>query len=510
MLDRVVHRPSDGAAAGEVPDTDADPPEITFTSGDVRRKAFAGVLLVGLRTFAVRGLGLLGNLVLARLLFPEDFGVLAIGQTVIMFGDFLADAGIAAGLVRRKGPPSRRELQTILGFQVLVAVLFAAAVAAIAVPQGHSGQVIALMAGSIAFHVYRAPANVVLVRRLDYRAIASVEVAESLVFVAWSVTAASLGAGVWGVATAYFGRAIVGSVLMVKLSPVRVLSPRLSPKIMRELLPYGAVVQAGYLVQLLHGQSIIAATGAVAGLSVLGLYSLADRIMQLPWLVFESLIRVAFPAMSRLVAAGEDATSDLDRGLRLLTVCSGALLCLVAATSPVLISVLFGAKWQAASGPIPLIALGLLLGGPIIAVCSGYLYAVGDARHVLMGSIASLVIWFPVALPLLPVLGATAVGAGQLAGYVVEGAVLARAVHARTGLRAHRITAAPALALILAGGIGFAVARRLEPSLLAVVGVAGLTTVLLSLTLLVAARTTLAEGWRLGRTLLAQRRAPAG
>lgn len=40
---------------------------------------------MGLRAFAIRGLGLAANLVLARLLVPEEFGILAFGQTLVMF-----------------------------------------------------------------------------------------------------------------------------------------------------------------------------------------------------------------------------------------------------------------------------------------------------------------------------------------------------------------------------------------------------------------------------------------
>jgi O-antigen/teichoic acid export membrane protein len=74
-----------------------DPAESILTGREIRRKAAHGVLFVSLRSFAVRGLGLLGSLILARLLLPRDFGVLAFGQTLIAFGGFFADAGIAAG-----------------------------------------------------------------------------------------------------------------------------------------------------------------------------------------------------------------------------------------------------------------------------------------------------------------------------------------------------------------------------------------------------------------------------
>ena len=67
----------------------------------------------------VRIVRAVGTLILARLLTPYDFGVIAFGATLVVFANFLADGGIGAGLVRRIKPPERRELRALLGFQLV-------------------------------------------------------------------------------------------------------------------------------------------------------------------------------------------------------------------------------------------------------------------------------------------------------------------------------------------------------------------------------------------------------
>lgn len=498
-------RTDDEAAGSHRPD-ERDDVEVALSSAQIRKKAVAGVVLVGMRTFAIRAFGLVSSLVLARLLVPEDFGLLAVGQAIIMFGGFFADAGIAAGLIRRKEAPTRRELESILGFQMLVASVLVLAVAAVTVPMGRNGQVIALMAASVLLLTYRAPASLVLERRLDYGSLAAVEVLEGLVFGVWSVASVALGAGVWGVATAHLARGLIGTVLMIRRSPVRVFRLRFKLGPVRELLGYGLVVQAGYLLYLLRAQVITVATVTLAGLPVLGLYSLADRVIQVPWLVFESILRVTFPAMARLVSAGEDARSDLSRGLRLLVVTAGSLLALVAATAPVVIPFAFGARWTGAAEALPLMALGLLIAGPVVAVGNGYLYAIGDAKKILVANGANLAGWLVVAVPLLPGFGVLAVGAGLVAGFTVEGLLLARAVRQRTGLRCYRITAAPTITVLVAGAAGLQLALQLDATLGNVVLVVGTTTGLLAAGLLLTARATLREAVSLLRSLGDSRR----
>ncbi len=473
--------------------------EVELSGADIRGKAASGVLLLSLRTFAIRGLGLLGNLVLARLLTPEEFGVLAFGLTLILFGQFFADAGIAAGLIRRNQPPKPHELHAILGFQLVVSSLLMLGVAVVAIPSGRSGQVATVMAASVVVSAWRAPATLLLERRLDYKALAAVEVLEGAIFVSMSLAAVALGAGVWGVAGAHVVRAGAGSALMIRKSPITVLRPTVDTRVIRELLGYGLAVSARDFMTLLRLQVINLVTAAVAGLPVLGLYSLADRIMLVPWVVFGSILRVTFPAMARLVSAGEDARSDLERGLRLLTVSAGSLLALIAATAPILIPSFFGERWTPASDALPLIALGLLLTGPVISVGNGFLYAVGDARKVLVATTAHTLVWLAVAVPLLPDLGVAAVGAGLLAGFAIEGALLARAIRVRTGLRCHRTTAAPTAAIVASAAVGYLIARALEPSVLATLQVALLTSALLSGGLLLTAAPTLREGVRIAR-----------
>ena len=488
--------PAVGAGAGGHAD------EVQLSGADIRGKAASGVLLLSLRTFAIRGLGLLGNLVLARLLSPRDFGVLAFGLTLILFGQFFADAGIAAGLIRRNQAPRPHELHAILGFQLIVSSLLMVVVALAAVPLGRSGQVAAVMSASVVVSAWRAPATLLLERRLDYKALAAVEVLEGAIFVSTSLAAVALGAGVWGVAGAHIVRAAAGSTLMIRKSPLRVLRPRLDMGVIRELFGYGLAVSARDFMALLRLQVINLVTAALAGLPVLGLYSLADRIMLVPWVVFGSILRVTFPAMARLVSAGEDTRSDLERGLRLLTVCAGSLLALIAATAPVLIPSFFGDRWTPAADALPLIALGLLLTGPIISVGNGFLYAVGDARKVLIATTTHTIVWLAVAVPLLPDLGVAAVGIGLLAGFVVEGELLDRAIRTRTGLSCRRATAAPTAVIVSAGALGFVLASNLAPSVPATAAITVLTSIFLAIGLRLTARSTLREGYRIARGAL--------
>ena len=70
-----------------------------MSAGEVKQRAVTGAAVDVLRGIGVRSIGLVGTLVLARLLTPYDFGIVAFGATLVTFANFLADGGIGSGFL---------------------------------------------------------------------------------------------------------------------------------------------------------------------------------------------------------------------------------------------------------------------------------------------------------------------------------------------------------------------------------------------------------------------------
>jgi O-antigen/teichoic acid export membrane protein len=116
--------------------SDADAPDLAqpLDRGEISARATRGAISVMARGFGVRVIGMLGNILLARLLLPREFGMISLGNTVIAFGAFLASGGLGATLVREPGTLARRDLQAVFGFQLGITVVVASLVTAVGVP----------------------------------------------------------------------------------------------------------------------------------------------------------------------------------------------------------------------------------------------------------------------------------------------------------------------------------------------------------------------------------------
>ena len=117
-------------------------------------------------------------------------------------------------------------------------------------------------------------------------------------------------------------KSLVGVALVIPLSGSFFLP---SHRRWREIWPsmrFGLKFQSNWIVVVLGDQALNAAVGLLAGVQVLGLWSLAKKLLQAPALLFNSITGVAFPTLSDMRSRGEDPArvvqeddpSDHDRG----------------------------------------------------------------------------------------------------------------------------------------------------------------------------------------------------
>ena len=75
-------------------------------SSEIGTKTMRGVSLMVMRTLILYPIGLVGEICLARLLTPEDFGVYALASFVTVTLAGVLEVGLAASLIQRQGRTS--------------------------------------------------------------------------------------------------------------------------------------------------------------------------------------------------------------------------------------------------------------------------------------------------------------------------------------------------------------------------------------------------------------------
>jgi O-antigen/teichoic acid export membrane protein len=475
-----------------------------MAAGEVKARAATGAVLAMGRGFAFQGLGFLGNLVLARLLVPEEFGLVAIGLAIVNVGQLLAGAGLGSALVAREEPPTRAELAALSGLQLLVTSAIVVLAVAVAAGVGDDALVTAVMVLALPFTAIRTPALLLFQRRLEFVPQVKVEIVEIVVYLAVAITLAALGLGAWSLAIATVVRALIGTLAAVALSPLGFVVPSIRLSRVRSILGFGWRFQAAGISQLTTETALTAGIAALAGLGALGLWSFASRILAIPGLLFGSMWRVGFPAFSRLMQSddGPEMRHLLERTVGTFAVAASAILCPLVASSPALVPLLFGTDWTDVSLILPGAAIALAIAGPIGMVSSSYFYARGDAGTGLAASIITGAVRLSVTLPLLPALGVVAIGIGWTAGALCAMVFILRRARRASGARLGRRVAGPVASGTLGAAAGWIVADSLGVTVLSAALAVPVAIGLWLLAMLLLARGNLRDGIAMARTVL--------
>jgi O-antigen/teichoic acid export membrane protein len=296
---------------------------------------------------------------------------------------------------------------------------------------------------------------------------------------------------------------------MARLGPVGWVRARWEFGRIRGVLGFGVRIQQVVAVNLVREQGLSVGTGAIAGLGALGLWTLANRVMQVPQLLFGSLRRIFFPAIARLLDGGQVPRPLVERSIGLVGVGGVLIVPALVAGAQALMPAVLGPAWDDVPPILVLSALGLMLGTPIATVAGGYLFATGEPRTVFRCAVVKSIAWLLVAFALVGPLGPEAVGLGWIAGGAAEAVGFGIALRRRTGARLIRAAGIPLVLAAGAGGVGCLVASAAEPSVWLAIGAALAALTVAGVGLLVLSRPLLLETIELARTALTRPAAAA-
>jgi O-antigen/teichoic acid export membrane protein len=439
-----------------------------LSDGTLKSRAKSGIFFVGSWGAVNLIVGFGGNVVLARLLTPRDFGIVAIGATLMMFTTSIADGGLGSGLIRRDQPPDRRELKAALGLQLSLTAVLAAVASSIGMILGGAGEVVALMLIALPVAAFQTPGRVTLSRAVRFKALSTVESASNFAYYGWAIALVVLADwGVWALASAVVVRAVVLALGVSAAARHWLLPSYRGAASLKPVIVFGLRFQGVSLAGMLREQGLNGGIAALSGVGTLGLWTLTKRLLELPALMFEPLHRVSFPVLSHMLAAKQDPSRILDRGVAVASTASGVVLVTMGASAPELVPFVFGEQWREVGHIIPWICAALLVAGPLSVVAVGFLYASDAPGVVLRATILHSLALFAVAFSLLPIVGPMAIGMGSLAGAIVDAAIMARAIQARSTSRPLDGLLPTLAVAAIAGATGAAVLAVTETGVLA-------------------------------------------
>ena len=346
-----------------------------------------------------KAVGLVATMVLARLLAPAQFGVMAFAGTAVAFVAVFQDLGITQALISHPGD-IRERLRPALVLSAGSALVFYLTLAALAYPlaafvgEPLLGPVLLVFGSVVVLQTFGQVQHALLVRGERYRALFFVTLAQALAYVGVAVGLASAGFGVWSLVFGHVAAQLVRTLSLWMLSTWRPFGRGARGKLWSAgLVRFGGALTLVNVLDWAADGWVFLSIGKLLGSESLGLYNLSFEAARMAYFGLPALAAsVVLTSYSSLLDDPVELRRLMLKGLRVVHGLAFPIAACIAALAPWIVPLVWGSKWD---GAVPLLTVMALLGfsAPLGNVLLPYFVSSGKLRFLVWLTAIRLVLY---------------------------------------------------------------------------------------------------------------------
>lgn len=306
-------------------------------------------------------------IILARLLTPEDYGLVNAALIFVNFTQLFSQLGVGPALIQR---PELEERHLTTGFTVFTVsgLLFGLIVAGVSPLVGAffqmDGLIPILWVAMITFPIqgFTAVPLSLMRRELRFRQLAAINVVSYAVgYGVVGIVMAYLNFGAWALVGAMVARVTLAGIIMMVVQPYPK-QLRFERQAFNELMIFGSGFTIARLLDYAGSQGDNAVVGRTLGAAALGVYGRAFQLLTIPSDLFGSVLdEVLFPAMSKVQDDIGRLRTAFRYGVSLYALVLLPMSAFAFVVAPELVQVVLGPKWVEVVLPFQILVFGMLL-----------------------------------------------------------------------------------------------------------------------------------------------------
>ena len=316
----------------------------------LKKKTVHGVLWSTLERFSVQGIQFVVMIIMARMLTPNDYGLVGMLAVFIAVSQSLVDSGFSQALIRKQ---DRTEIDnsTVFYFNLVVGlilygILFAAApLIADFYNEPQLIPITRVIGLSVLFNSLVVVQRALLTIKIDFKTQAKAALTAAISSGAVGIWMASSGYGVWSIVTQQLINLGINTLLLWVLSHWR---PQLiySWKSFYELFGFGSKLLVSGLIDTIYRNIYLIVIGKVFSASDLGYYTRAHQFTDFPSSNLTGIIqRVTYPVLCSIQNEDERLANVYRRFLRISAFVIFPLMMGLAAVAEPLVLTLLKEQW---------------------------------------------------------------------------------------------------------------------------------------------------------------------
>ena len=317
----------------------------------LKSKTISGLFWSFTGNSANLGISFVVGIILARLLSPQEFGLIGMLTIFIAVSQSFINSGFSQALIR-KTDPSQADYSTVFYFNMIIGVVcflilfFCAGLISRFFNEPQLRLLVQVLGFSLIINAFTLIQRTILTKRIDFKLQTKISFISSVVSGIIGIGMAYAGYGVWSLVIKMIAMNIIAAILLWLWNRWRPILT-FSVKSFRELYSFGFNLLVSGLIDTIYNNIYYLIIGKYFSAQELGYYTRADTFNTLPSTNLTQVIqRVSYPVLSSI----KEDTPKLKEAYKKLIkstmlICFVIMLGMVAIARPMILT-LIGEKWE--------------------------------------------------------------------------------------------------------------------------------------------------------------------
>lgn len=324
------------------------------------------------------------NLVLARLLMPEDFGCIAMLHVFIAIADIVVHGGFGSALIQKKNP-SHIDYTSVFYINLTISIVLYGLLFFLApsISRFYAmpllTKVLRVQAVILIINSFTVVQLSILKKSLKFKAIAIRNILSNFLGLTVGIICAFLGMGVWSLVINSITTQLIGVFLLWKLSDWKP-TWEFSHQSVRELFGFGGFMMLSSIIGTIYNELQSLLVGKFYSAADLGYVNQAKKLEGVPSGALSSVVsQVSFPVFSKIQDNINALKYGLKKNIKSIQYVNLPMMLLLIVIAEPLILLLYGERWAASIPYFQILCVSRLI-GVVVPLNMNIISATGKGR----------------------------------------------------------------------------------------------------------------------------------
>jgi O-antigen/teichoic acid export membrane protein len=316
----------------------------------LKQKTISGIIWSVGQQFGAKIIGFLITIILARILLPAEFGLIAMLSVFISLGNNLSDSGLSSSLIRT-ADATQKDYSTVFFFNLIgsaviyLLLFFTAPLISLFYHQHILTPVIRVYGLTIIINAFFCVQSACLIKNMDFKTQTNIQIPASICGGILGVVLAKMGYGVWSLVWMYLFTSLLSTIMHWVYSNWRPLFI-FDYTSFKKHFHFGYKMTLSGLLNTVYQNMYTLIIGKYYSATQLGFYARADSISQLPIGIISATINtVTYPMFAKIANDDQQLKSVNKRLIQQLVFWNAPILILLSLVAEPLFRFVLTEKW---------------------------------------------------------------------------------------------------------------------------------------------------------------------